>query len=76
MSSSQPPRGPQGPEYLEQGGGAPFGREPASGGRSRRRTGILAGAGVAVLALVGGGVWAAASFLGTGAQPAEALPAA
>ncbi len=76
MSSSQPPGGSHGPEYLEQGGGAPFrsDRERTSGGRSGRRTGVLVGAGVAVLALVGGGVWAATSFLGTGAQPAEALP--
>ena len=77
MSSSQPPGGPQGPEYLEQGSGAPLGpdRGRTSGGRSGRRTGVLAAVGVAGLALVGGGVWAATSFLGTGAQPAEALPA-
>ncbi|MGH3308546.1 MAG: DUF3352 domain-containing protein, partial [Nocardioides sp.] len=69
-----PPTGPQGPEYLEQGGGAPLAREHRSGGGGRRKA-IVAGATVVGLAAIGGGVWAATSFFGTGAQPAEALPA-
>ncbi|MGH3337123.1 MAG: DUF3352 domain-containing protein, partial [Nocardioides sp.] len=74
MTSSMPPTGPQGPEYLEQGGGAPLAREHRSGGGGRRKA-IVAGATVVGLAAIGGGVWAATSFFGTGAQPAEALPA-
>ncbi|MGH3336674.1 MAG: hypothetical protein ACRDOZ_12695, partial [Nocardioides sp.] len=74
MTSSMPPTGSQGPEYLEQGGGAPLAREPRSGGGGRRKA-IVAGATVVGLAAVGGGVWAATSFFSTGAQPAEALPA-
>jgi hypothetical protein len=74
MTSSMPPAGSQpGPEYLEQGGGAPLAREPRSGGRGRRKA-VLAGATVVGLAAIGGGVWAATAFFGTGAQPAEALP--
>lgn len=73
MSSSIPPQGPGQPEYLEQGSGAPLGAgRPSSG---NRRTVLLAGGAVAGLLLVGGGVWAAMSFLGQGPQPAEALPA-
>jgi hypothetical protein len=72
MTSSTPPAGSQpGPEYLEQGGGAPLAREPRSGGRKA----VLAGAIVVGLAAVGGGVWAATSFFASGPQPAEALPA-
>jgi hypothetical protein len=74
MTGSTPPEGSQpGPEYLEQGGGAPLPREPRSSGVGRRRA-LLAGAGVLGLAVIGGGVWAAASILAAGAQPAEALP--
>lgn len=64
------------PEYLEQGGGEPMTTPPPpprSG--SNRRKGLLAGGIIGLAALVGGGVWAASSFLGQGAQPAEALPA-
>ena len=74
MTSSMPPTGPQGPEYLEQGGGAPLAREPRSGGGGRRKA-VVAGATVVGLAAIGGGVWAVTSFLSTGTQPAEALPA-
>ena len=75
MTSSMPPDGSHpGPEYLEQGGGAPLAREPGSGGGGRRRV-VLAGATVVGLAAIGGGAWAATSFFGTGAQPDEALPA-
>jgi hypothetical protein len=73
VSTSQPPSGPQGPEYLEQGGGAPIAREPGSGGG--RKKALVAGGVVGALALVGGGVWAASWYFSTGAQPAEALPA-
>lgn len=74
MTSSMPPEGSQ-PEYLEQGGGAPLARERTGGGGGGPRKAVLAGVVVLGLAAVGGGVWAATSFLGTGAQPAEALPA-
>ena len=73
MTSSMPPEG-SGPEYLEQGGGAPLVRERSSGGGGGRRA-VLTGVGVLGLAAVGGAVWAATSFFGTGAQPTEALPA-
>lgn len=57
------------------GSGRPI-RPPAapSGSRSGRRTALVAGGVVGVLALVGAGAWAAMSFFSTGAQPAEALP--
>ena len=75
MTSPVPPAGSQpGPEYLEQGGGAPLAREPRSGGGGRRKA-VLAGATVVGLAAVGAGAWAATSFFATGSQPAEALPA-
>jgi hypothetical protein len=73
----QPPWQPGTPEYLEAGAGAPLGPDtPAatSGGGGRRR-GLLIGGGVAVLAVVGVGAWAATQFFATGAQPSEALPA-
>jgi hypothetical protein len=74
MTSSIPPDSSQpGPEYLEQGGGAPLAPERKS--QDGRRKAVLAGATVVGLAAVGAGVWAATSFFATGAQPAEALPA-
>lgn len=74
MTSSTPPAGSQpGPEYLEQGGGAPLARQSRRGGGGRKA--FVAGAIVVGLAAVGGGVWAATSFLTSGPQPAEALPA-
>lgn len=72
MTSRLPPDGPDaGAEYLEQGGGRPLPGDPPG---SRRRL-LVVGGGIAALALVGAGAWAAVSFFGTGAQPAEALPA-
>ena len=73
----QPPQPPGEAEYLEAGGGSPLPPEPpaapaAGGGRKR---GLLIGGGIAALAVVGVGAWAAAQFFATGAQPAEALPA-
>ncbi|MEO6512552.1 MAG: hypothetical protein ABIO16_16255, partial [Nocardioides sp.] len=68
---------PAAPEYLEAGGGSPLPpgtpAPPASSGGRKR--GLLIGGGVAALAVVGVGAWAAAQFFSTGAQPAEALPA-
>ena len=67
---------PDQPEYLESGSGRPIDAQPAGAGGGRRaRKGLLIGAGVAALALVGAGAWAAVSFFATGSQPAEALPA-
>ena len=74
MSSTLPPDGPQGPEYLEQGSGSPLDRE-ATPRAGSRKTVLVAGAAALGLVLVGGGIWAATSFLATGPQPAEALSA-
>jgi hypothetical protein len=72
-SSIPPPEGPQGgPEYLERGSGYPL---PPGATRPRNRKPLLIAGGAVALGLVGGGVWAATALLGTGAQPAEALPA-
>lgn len=75
VSSTFPPGGPQGPEYLEQGGGSPVApaSKPRSGGSGKKPALIASGA-IAALLLVGGGIWAATWYFGTGAQPAEALP--
>ncbi|MBB6626326.1 DUF3352 domain-containing protein [Nocardioides sp. KIGAM211] len=69
-----PPTGPGQPEYLTQGGGAPWqpGAEPRTGGGGRKA--LIGGGALVGLALVGGGIWAATSFFGSGPQPAEALP--
>jgi hypothetical protein len=73
-STVPPPEGPQGgPEYLERGSGFPL--PPGASRRRNRRPLLIAGGAVVALGLVGGGVWAASSLLGTGDQPAEALPA-
>ncbi len=71
-TTSPPPGGPTGPEYLEQGGGDPV--PPSSSGGGGRRTALIASGAVVLLAAAGAGTWAAMSFLGSGAQPAEALP--
>lgn len=69
--SGPPPSGP-GPEYLEQGGGAPMPRRSGSG----RKKGLIAGGALVGLgAVVVGGFFAWGAFFGTGPQPAEALPA-
>lgn len=73
MSSTHPPDGPQGPEYLEQGSGSPLGHEATPKAAGSRKTVLVVTAAVVGL-LVGGGVWAWTSFLATGPQPAEALP--
>lgn len=61
---------PGGPEYLE--GSGPATAAPDNDNRKRL---IALGAIVASGAVVAGGAWAATSFLATGVQPAEALPA-
>ena len=75
MSSTLPPNGPQGPEYLEQGSGSPLEHEVTPKAAGSRKTVLVAVAAVVGLVLVGGGIWAWTSFLATGPQPAEALPA-
>ncbi len=74
MSSTIPPSDAGGPEYLDQSGGAPVAAGSGSGGGGRK-TALVAGAAVAGLMVVGGGVWAAMSFFQTGDQAATALPA-
>lgn len=71
--STNPPADPQQPEYLEHGGGVPV--ERGRGSAARRRKALLVGGVAAGLAVVGGGVWAAGWYLGSGPQPAVALPA-
>lgn len=70
MSDNQPPT--DGPEYLDQGSGAPLGQEPQT---SRKKPLLIGAAAVAGLVLVGGGVFAAVQLAGGGEQPSEALPA-
>lgn len=74
-STTPPPPGSDGPEFLDQSTGDRVAPAAASSGRGGRRTAIVAGGAVLGLGLVGGGVWAAMSFFATGSQPAEALPA-
>ncbi len=69
---SGPPSGP--PEFLESGGGGPLPPEPRRGGIPVKRA-LLVGGGVIGAVAVGVGAWAAYSFITTGPQPAEALPA-
>lgn len=66
---------PDQPEYLESGSGRPLDAESPGTRRGGAKKGLLVGGGVAALALLGVGAWAAVSFFATGAQPAEALPA-
>ncbi len=64
-------------EILDSTAGQPAASSGGPGGSrgSGKRRGIIAGAGVAALAVVGGGAWAATSFFSTGDQAAQALPA-
>ena len=64
--------GPTGPEYLESGSGNPVSADVRA---DHRRRLLALGGVVGVLVLGGTAAWAATSFLATGAQPAEALPA-
>lgn len=74
MSDDTRPLGqPQdGPEYLEQGSGAPLAQQAK---RSRKRPILIGGTAAAGLALVGGAVFAGMALSGGGAQPSQALPA-
>jgi hypothetical protein len=72
VSTNEPPS-TSGPEFLEQGGGAPIAREPGAGGG--RRKALVVGGAVAGLALAGGIAYGVVWFTSTGPQPAEALPA-
>lgn len=65
--------GPGGPEYLESSAGSPV--APADRPSDHRKRLIALGGLTGLLVVGGGAVWAATSFLGTGAQPAEAMPA-
>ena len=70
---STTPQGPTGPEYLESSSGSPVaGTGHASDNRKRV---IVLGGLLGLLAVGGGAAWAASSFLSTGDQPAQALPA-
>lgn len=77
MSNTTPPGqepfGSGGPEFLESSAGSPVG--PSARSVDSRKRILAVGGIVGVLAVGGGAVWAATSFLSTGAQPAEALPA-
>jgi len=54
----------------------PTAQSAAESRPSRRRgTVLIAGAAAAVLALVGGGIWAAQNFFSAGPDPAQAIPA-
>lgn len=70
---TQPPPGVAAPEILDPSAGTALSGSGRRGGGTRK--GLLVGGGVVGLLVVGGGAWAALSFFGTGAQPAEALPA-
>jgi hypothetical protein len=77
VSSTMPPSGsqPDGqPEYLDQGSGELLPKDPAASAATRKRMLIGGGAAIGVLG-VGAAAFAAYSFLTTGPQPAEALPA-
>ncbi|WP_109506369.1 DUF3352 domain-containing protein [Nocardioides speluncae] len=72
--SDQIPQPPGQHEVLTSPGGAPVPPGGSSGGRFGGRALVVTGIAVGGAALLGGGVWAAISFLGAGPQPAEALP--
>lgn len=77
MSNTTPPGqnppGAGGPEYLESSAGSRVG--PSVHDTDNRKRLLALGGLVGVLAVAGGAAWAATSFLGTGSQAAEALPA-
>ena len=70
---STTPQGPSGPEYLESSAGSPVAGEDRS--TDNRKRVILLGALLGLVAVGGGAAWAASSFLSTGDQPEQALPA-
>ncbi len=72
MSDDQPTTPPPGePEYLGHDSPAPLADEPAGG----RRWGLVAGAGIAVVAAVAGGGFALAQLMAASGSPADAVPA-
>lgn len=77
MSSTLPPGGPDHPappvDYLDSGPREAV--ERPGHARKGRRIGAVAGGGVVLAGLVGGGVWAWNFWFAQGPQPAEALPA-
>ncbi|GAA4721101.1 DUF3352 domain-containing protein [Nocardioides conyzicola] len=72
-----PPTDPpgSGPETLDSRGGARLTSSTGPAPVRGRRTAVIAVVGALGVVAVGGAAWAAWSFLSTGAQPAEALPA-
>ncbi|WP_457205612.1 DUF3352 domain-containing protein [Nocardioides sp. P5_C9_2] len=72
---STTPQGPSGPEYLESSSGSPVAGRSSEQSADRRKRLVVLGGLVGVLAVGGGVAWAASSFLSTGSQPAQALPA-
>lgn len=70
---STTPQGPSGPEYLESSAGSPV-TGTTRPSDSRKRVIVLGGL-IGLVAVGGGAAWAASSFLSTGDQPAQALPA-
>lgn len=72
MSDLTPPSGE--PEYLDSTGGSPVDPSIYAEPARKRRTGLIVGGAVALVAVAGAATWAAVSFLGSGADAAEALP--
>jgi len=72
--TTPPPGSPAQGEVLEQGSGSPVTASSSGGGGLRR--GLFIAGGVIGATAIGVGAWAAYSFISTGPQPAEALPAA
>ncbi len=71
----QPPQGWGQPEYLSSGSGQPVGPEPVVSAGGGKRRAIIGGAVLGGLAIVGGAAYGITSFMSSGAQAAEALPA-
>ena len=72
MSTNVP--GQSEPEYLEPGSGPADSGEPPRSSRGRR-TGLVAGAAVAVVAAVGVGAYGVVQLMAGGSSPATAVPA-
>ncbi len=86
MSDQFPPQDPQGqpaqgqpsqgqPEYLSSGSGDPVGHAPVATAGGGKKKAIIAGAVLGGLAIVGGAAYGLTSFMSSGAEAAEALPA-
>ncbi len=72
MSTNVP--GPSEPEYLQPGSGPTDSGEPPRG-KPGRRTGLVVGAAVAVVAAVGVGAYGVVQLMAGGSSPATAVPA-